>query len=98
MKYLITIGIIIFLSIIRLNAQSDFRNGYIIENDNDTIIGLIDYKGSKANAKKCIFIKDINSENQIFTPEEIKGYRFTNSKYYISKFVNTENEKKSRNM
>lgn len=31
--------------------------------------------------KKCIFRKDINSENQIFTPEEIKGYRFTNGKY-----------------
>ena len=87
MKYLIAIGILVFLSIIRLNAQSDFRNGYIIDNNNDTIHGLIDYKGNHANAKKCIFKKDNNSQNQIFTPEEIKGYRFTDSKYYVSKSV-----------
>ena len=94
MRYLITTGFIVFLSIIRLNAQSDFRDGYIIGNDNDTIYGLLDYKGNKANAKKCIYRKDINSLDQIFTPEEIKGYRFADSKYYVSKSFKTGKETK----
>jgi len=94
MKYFILIGFFVFLSIIQSNAQSDFRTGYIINNNNDTINGLIDYRGNHANAKKCIFKKDINSEIQTFTPEEIKAYHFTDSKYYVSKSVKTENETK----
>lgn len=94
MKHIITIATIFLLNTIQLIAQTDFRSGYIINNNNDTIYGLLDYKSNKANAQKCIYKKNINSKNQIFTPEEIKAYRFTNSKYYISKSVNTKNETK----
>lgn len=93
MKYIVTIGIIL-LCTLSINAQTDFRSGFIITNNNDTIHGLIDYKGNKANARKCIFTSDINSKKQVFTPEEIKSYRFTNSKYYISKYVKIENKEK----
>jgi hypothetical protein len=92
MKYIVTIGIIIILSILQLKAQSDFRNGYIVKNDNDTIYGLIDYRGNKANAKKCTFIKDVNSEKQVFNPDEIKSFRFINSKHYVSKNINVGNK------
>lgn len=91
MKYLFTTGFI-FISILALEAQSDFRDGYFMNNNSDTIYGLIDYKGNKANSKKCIYREDTNSENQVFTPDQIKGYRFTNSKFYVSKFVDKENE------
>jgi hypothetical protein len=90
MKYLMTAGFI-FLSILGLMAQSDFRNGYIIKNDNDTVHGLINYKGNKANARKCIFKQNIDSENQLFSPNEIKGYRFTDGKNYVSKALGKEN-------
>lgn len=92
MKYLFTTGLII-LFILGAKAQSDFRDGYIIHNNNDTVNGFINYKGNKANAKKCIFREDMQSENQTFTPDEIKGYRFTDSKYYVSKIVNEGNKK-----
>ncbi len=94
MKYVATIGIIVFFSILELKAQSDFRNGYIVKNDNDTIYGLIDYRGNKANAKKCTFRKDLNSAKQAFNPDEIKSFRFINSKYYVSKNINVGNETK----
>jgi hypothetical protein len=51
MKYIVTIGIIIFFSILQLKAQSDFRNGYIVKNDNDTIYGLIDTEEIKQTLK-----------------------------------------------
>ncbi len=92
MKHIVTIGIIVFFSTIQLKAQSDFRNGYIVKNDNDTIYGLIDYRGNKANAKKCVFRKDINSEKQVFNPNEIKSFQFNNSKYYVSKIINVGNK------
>jgi hypothetical protein len=94
MKYLIIPGLIL-LAFTELKAQSDFRSGYIINLNGDTIYGLIDYKGNKANAKKCIFKEDINSEIQTFTPNEIIGYRFSDSKNYVSKFLNEGNANES---
>ncbi|NJK84854.1 MAG: hypothetical protein HC906_01615 [Bacteroidales bacterium] len=84
----------IIFSFNQLNAQSDFRNGCIILNNNDTIYGLIDYKGNIAIAKQCVFKKDENSTKQNFIPGEIRGFRFTNSKYYISKSIEVDHELK----
>jgi hypothetical protein len=89
MKYLFSVGFV-FINALVLHAQSDFRNGYYINNNNDTVFGLINYKGNKANAKKCIYRENIDSKNQLFTPDQIKGYRFINSKYYVSKTVYNE--------
>jgi hypothetical protein len=69
--------------------QSDFREGYLVTYSGDTIFGLIDYRGDKANSKYCLF-KNKTGENEIRkSPAEISAYRFTDSKYYVSKAVNT---------
>ncbi len=77
------------LSIIKTSAQSDFRSGYIVKNNNDTVYGLIDYRGNKTNARECHFRQDEKSEVVKYLPSEISTYRFTDSKYYVSKSVNT---------
>lgn len=87
MKHLIILILILFLVIPKSYSQSDFRNGYIIKNNNDTVYGLIDYRGIKANSEKCIYKNDANSEKQEFTPNDIRAYRFIDSKFYISKLV-----------
>lgn len=87
MKHLFILVMFIFLGIIKSYSQSDFRKGYIIKNNNDTLYGLLDYRGIKANSKKCIYKKDKDSEKQEFTPADLKAYRFIDSKYYISKPV-----------
>lgn len=94
MKQLTALGIIMIAGIQVLMAQSDFRDGYIVKNNNDTIYGLIDYKGNNANAMKCVFKTDINSDEQIFSPDQLKAYRFTGSKYYVSRAVNSDNQTK----
>ncbi len=73
-----------------LSAQSDFRKGYIINNNNDTIYGLINYRGDIANSRKCEFKKDSVSQITEYEPGNIKAYRFINSKYYVSKTINKE--------
>nr|WP_319401527.1 hypothetical protein [uncultured Carboxylicivirga sp.] len=87
MKGIITTAIIIFFSILQLQAQSDLRNGYIITNNNDTIYGMIDYSWNRTNDKKCTFKKESNSETQVFIPNDIKSFRFIESKYYDSKNI-----------
>jgi len=71
------------------NAQKDFRSGYIITLDEDTIYGEIDYRGDIQMCKVCKFKTDSNNEKE-YLPEELVGYRFTDSKYYISKDIEGE--------
>lgn len=84
----------IFLSIFCLVSlscfgQSDFQEGYYITLQGDTIHGLIDNRGEIRNSKLCIYQRDESSDEIKFAPDEIKSYRFKDSKYYISKRINT---------
>lgn len=67
------------------SAQSDFREGFIINSANDTIYGLIDYRGDQRNSRVCRFKPDIQASVVEFLPGEISGYRFNDGKYYVSK-------------
>ena len=79
----------------KINAQSDFRSGYYISNKNDTVYGLLDFRGEIRNAKVCVFKESEESESKTFLPGEIAAYRFDNSKYYVSRTVKIENENRT---
>lgn len=73
-----------------LYAQSNYRPGFIITLQKDTIYGEIDYRTDKMNAKRCVFRSQKNSGSEPITyhPFDILGYRFTDDgKYYISKNI-----------
>lgn len=94
MKCLIIITLFIFVGILELFSQSDFRAAYIVKQNSDKLYGFVEYKGNKANAKKCIFRADLNSENQFFTPDDIDSYRFIDGKFYVSRLVKSGEEVK----
>lgn len=63
-------------------GQSDFRDGFIITTENDTIYGLVDSKTNARNYESCLFIDE--SEIREFSPTQINGYGFSNDKLYKS--------------
>ena len=73
-----------------LNAQSDFRPGYVIKLNGDTIPGKIDYRGDILMGEDCRFIAAGTDEEVRYSPDNIIGYRFINSKYFVSKEINGE--------
>lgn len=74
-----------FIFIGGLSAQRNYRSGYIITNDNDSIIGLIDFRTDLKNGESCRFKKSLVSEEQLFYPADIAKYKFVDEgKYYIS--------------
>lgn len=83
------VTLIFLLSSVLLNAQTDFRPGYIIINSGDTIYGDIDYRGNSKMGEICKF-KSSGNESIIYTPNDIIAYRFIDGKYYVSKIVNGE--------
>lgn len=77
---------------VNVYSQYDYKPGYIIKNDGETEEGLIYFKTSGYNATTCNFRKDKDAEPVIFSPGDIKAYRFTDSKYFESKKVPINNQ------
>jgi hypothetical protein len=85
MKNLCLILVIIFLNVSPILAQ--FRSGYIIENNNDTIYGSIKFEGSIINSGQCKFMTLSDSTAHVYHPGEIKAFRFNEGKYFISREI-----------
>ena len=85
LKGIILLGLLISNGI--LNAQTDFRPGYIIKTTGDTIFGQIDYRGDLLMSRVCRF-KDKESEITEYYPNDIMAFRFIDSKYYVSREIN----------
>ena len=73
-----------------LNAQTDFRPGYIIETTGDTLYGDIDYRGDLLMGKLCKF-RDKHKNITEYAPSNLSSFRFIDSKYFTSKEVNGKN-------
>lgn len=83
-------GLILFVLLISsgiLQAQTDFRPGYIIKTTGDTIFGQIDYRGDLLMSTVCKF-KDKENIVKKYSPNDIVAFRFIDSKYYVSKEIN----------
>lgn len=84
--------ILILLSSVFAFGQNDFRKGYVVKLNNDTLFGLIDYRGNKENAKNCYFKESLNHTPTRFAPGEINAYGFENSNKYISSNLITDKQ------
>jgi len=83
-KAFLIFGLLCFTVI--ATAQTDFREGYIIENSGDTIYGEIDYRGDHRMSRICKF-KNSNKKVIEYFPEDLQAFRFIDSKYYVSKEI-----------
>lgn len=67
-------------------AQRDFRPGYIITNDNDTLYGQIDNRGNQSLSTSCVFLSADGIKTE-YTPYDIRAFRFIDGKYFIAKEI-----------
>lgn len=82
-RILITILGSCFLFLQNVAAQ-DFREGYVIMNNNDSIAGLVGYSAGNKNLERCAFKAGRKSDIVYYSPEEIKSYGFFGDKRYIT--------------
>jgi hypothetical protein len=64
-----------------IKAQKNFIPGYIIDNSNDTIHGLINYQEWKINPKTVYFKKNENDDYVAYSFRMIKEFGANNDKY-----------------
>lgn len=67
-------------------GQLNFKKGYIITHENDTVYGRINDGGAYRNSKVCVF-KQSRKKMVKYHPGEIKAYRMVNDKFYASKEI-----------
>lgn len=87
--------IIAFAIPFSLLCNSQFIEGYIITNDDKTINGYINFKGSINNSDKCEFRFQPEGEIHVYKPGEVKAFRFNDSKYFSSMEISVNNEPKT---
>ena len=95
MKKELLILILLFAYIGNALAQRDYRKGYIVTNNRDTVFGWIDYRGDIRNSKVCSFRESESDKATEYAPGDIAEYRFIDSKYYVSRDIGTEYESKT---
>ena len=66
-----------------VHAQSDYRPGFIITNEGDSIAGQIDYRATAKNLNSCLFKSNSGQVVEYF-PDQLKGYGFVDDKNYTS--------------
>lgn len=70
-------------------SQNDWRPGYLISKENDTIHGFIDYRPNSENSLRCFFREEEKGRSKVYNPGEITGYRYADGKFYVSKSIKT---------
>ena len=84
-----TLLILFFLCNI-LRSQTNFKDGYLITNNFDTLVGQIDNRNYFENSQYCKFKFAGKDSIVTYNPYQLFGYRFHESKFYISKLVNNQ--------
>jgi hypothetical protein len=74
-------------------AKRDFRPGFIISKNGDTLRGFILYKSVNAS-NICSFRQELKGPVTEYTPMDILAYRFDDGRYYIPKEITLEDVRK----
>jgi len=68
-------------------GQYDYRKGFIVTHDNDTIRGYVEYGNARTNTYACFFKTDSLATPVKYSPQELKEINIDDSRHYVSKEV-----------
>lgn len=91
------LGLLLLLSSL-CYAQTDFRKGFIVRHEKDTVFGFAQfYDGAKAFSQ-CSFRRSSSDEPQTYEPDDLLGYGFVDGRHFISKVVSVDGTKQAEFM
>ncbi len=90
---LIWLGIILVINTLSVYSQFDYRLGYIVTNEGDTVKGYIEYGNARNRAYYCYFKKDSTLKPHKYLPDELKSITVGNYRYSVSKEVYLNGQK-----
>ncbi|MBT1709526.1 hypothetical protein KK062_14890 [Fulvivirgaceae bacterium PWU5] len=73
-RFLFTLGLLAYTSLIKVSAQVDYRPGYVVSSQGDTIRGSVDYRNWLHNPKAISFRPSAQSVDHTYKPLEIRAF------------------------
>jgi hypothetical protein len=74
-----------------LYADDNYKSGYVITNQKDTLYGFVNLKANEINQRQCEFKTIEEQQPKIYLPKDISGYRFVEEgKYYVSHTIDLD--------
>ncbi|MCX2740416.1 PorT family protein [Pontibacter anaerobius] len=70
-----------------IQAQSDFKPGFVVLISGDTLSGWVDYRSNMLSTKVCKFKSAEAAAVVSYSPQDVMAYGFPNDRYYASKYV-----------
>ncbi len=83
-------GLVLFLHQTPLLAQADYRPGYIIKNNGDSVNGYLRYYSDKKSIDQCLFKQTPKSNPEKFTPTDLHAYGFHRNKKFETTLLHTD--------
>ncbi|PAW92605.1 hypothetical protein CKK33_03475 [Mucilaginibacter sp. MD40] len=87
MKFFSSLFVFSFLFITSVFSQSNFKPGYFLTTQNDTVKGFINYREWDQNPKQVIFKPALNSPSQNITLNNANGFGVNGFEYYTKAIV-----------
>ncbi len=84
MKKLLTNLAFIFACTTAMIAQADYRKGYIVKLNGDTLFGFVNYQKEAVNNSTCNFKRFDIAFPVNYSPEKLKAYGIFGGKQYLS--------------
>lgn len=83
-RFSFIIVLMVLLPLSNTRGQWNYREGWVITPEQDTLHGLIKDCGSNRNTKVCLFKEGKRSKTVKYTPGDIQSYQITGEKYYMA--------------
>ncbi|MDR8393136.1 outer membrane beta-barrel protein [Aliifodinibius sp. S!AR15-10] len=93
-KFILTSAAVLSLITTQGIAQSNFVEGYIVSQDNDTTYGYIDFRGWIKNPRFIRFKRNKEMEEEEYTPSNLKSFHVDN-RFYVSRKVRIDSNPRS---
>lgn len=85
----------IVLIAIEAQAQSDFRPGFVVLNNGDSVSGYVEYSGRDIQEKECRFRREKQGTTTRYSPVELVGYGFESGRQYVTRTIPIEGVNRS---
>lgn len=90
MKHCLKLFVIFLCFYSNLSAKDIYKEGYILSLKGDTTKGFLLVQNARNAAGTCVFKTTVDGKPITYSPSEIMGYRYAESKYYISKEISID--------
>ena len=90
-RHLFATGLLALLGLGRVQAQTNYRPGYVLPLTGDTLRGEVDLREGRLNAERCQFRANPQAAPVLYLPANLRGYGFsTENQHYRALTATTD--------